>query len=220
MCGGLACSASNDRKSWLIYQTGRLLGYLGLGFMAGTLGKHILLDTWTSPMVGLTALAMSLGLIASGISLWPGSHALFSTPKFVVRAFPKFMGKLQNILKNAPTLRSFSFGIFTVLLPCGWLYSFVMLAVATKSPISGAAVLVSLWLGSLPALTIGPVVFQFFKLRAPRFQQMALALALIVLGGMNLFQKVSQSSRLVSSMNSRPDLPAAILSCGTVGHHP
>ena len=78
--------------------------------------------------------------------------------------------------------------------------------------LSGAFVLFSLWLGSLPALSLGPVVFRFFRARAPKFQQMALALALIVLGGMNLVQKVSQSRDLVTSH------PETLL-CGKTDHH-
>jgi sulfite exporter TauE/SafE len=43
-------------------------------------------------------------------------------------------------------------GCLTGVLPCGWLYAFVVLAAGTAQPSLGAAVMALFWLGSVPVL--------------------------------------------------------------------
>jgi sulfite exporter TauE/SafE len=51
----------------------------------------------------------------------------------------------------------------TGLLPCGWLWAFVVSAAGTASPWAGAAVMTVFWLGTVPVMTCvlafgGPVI--------------------------------------------------------------
>jgi sulfite exporter TauE/SafE len=50
--------------------------------------------------------------------------------------------------------RTFFVGLMTGLLPCGWLYSFVLLAIVSASLIKGALVLIFFWMGTIPALVL------------------------------------------------------------------
>jgi uncharacterized protein len=54
--------------------------------------------------------------------------------------------------------RAWRIGVLTGLLPCGWLWAFVVSAAGTASPWTGAAVMAVFWLGTVPAMT-GVLVF-------------------------------------------------------------
>ena len=73
-------------------------------------------------------------------------------------------------------------GTLTGLLPCGWLWAFVVTAGGTGHPASGAAVMGAFWLGTVPAMVgllafAGPVLAQL-RARMPAIT----AVVLIALG--------------------------------------
>jgi sulfite exporter TauE/SafE len=49
-------------------------------------------------------------------------------------------------------VRAALLGLVSTLLPCGWLYTFAVLAAATGSAAGGAILMGAFWLGSLPML--------------------------------------------------------------------
>lgn len=51
-------------------------------------------------------------------------------------------------------------GLATVLLPCGWLYSFIASALAARSAAAGALVMVVFWASSLPALSVAQLLMK------------------------------------------------------------
>jgi sulfite exporter TauE/SafE len=75
------------------------------------------------------------------------SHGLF--PK-LAQNFGHYLGRFPEDIQLA--LKSFFAGAASGFLPCGWLYSFVILAITTQSAILGATLLLAFWLGTLPAL--------------------------------------------------------------------
>lgn len=67
-------------------------------------------------------------------------------------------GALRRLMDRPPVVRAAATGLFTTLLPCGWLYAFVVTAAGTGSgtPLHGAALMAVFWLGTLPMmLTVG-----------------------------------------------------------------
>ena len=51
-----------------------------------------------------------------------------------------------------PVLRAAVVGLLSGLLPCGWLWAFVVTAAGTGNALSGAAVMTAFWAGTVPAL--------------------------------------------------------------------
>jgi sulfite exporter TauE/SafE len=51
-----------------------------------------------------------------------------------------------------PALRALLLGLFTTLLPCGWLYAFVATAAGTGSVSAAVMVMAAFWLGTVPML--------------------------------------------------------------------
>jgi len=161
MCGPLvsACQGSGPGDEArrlgpdLGYHLARGLGYVTLGTLSGALGAAV---DWAGAGVGIARLgAIFSGLLVVGagvLSLWPslrpgapsaGSSWLAS----------RLLGRgLVRLRRKGPTLRGAFLGLLTPVLPCGYLYAFVLSAAGTGSPFGGALLMAAFWLGTLPAL--------------------------------------------------------------------
>jgi uncharacterized protein len=142
MCGPIACGILKKKKIF-DYHAGRFLSYVGGGFLFGYLGNTI---TWTqSPIVKVV---LSLFLSSFFIFTWlPMSKFDFGANVL-----------LKYVLKQEPS--AFIFGFFSVLLPCGWLWTFFAGAAASGNPWTGAFVTFVLWMSSLPALSLIPQILK------------------------------------------------------------
>ncbi len=163
MCGGLVafCVGASNKgqrlRAQLAYHLSRLLSYSLLGAMAGLLGKGIDLG------------GSALGIKQFAIVFAGGFMILFGVLS-LIRNFGGRLPKLpsipfvNNLFSRATTLatklqpvhRSAVIGLLTALLPCGWLYAFVVTAAAAANPLGGALVMAAFWLGTVPVLaTVG-----------------------------------------------------------------
>lgn len=142
MCGPVA-SALARRGNIKLYHAGRFFSYVGAGALAGAVGAN------------LFKVESFNGKVAVGVFL----TLFFVLPFFSVSLLKRFkyMG-VQKIYKFNSSL--FVFGLASVLLPCGWLWSFLAGAAASGSPFAGAIVTGVLWATSLPALALLPQYFQ------------------------------------------------------------
>ena len=59
---------------------------------------------------------------------------------------------LKRVAHQPPMTRAIATGLFTALLPCGWLYVFVVAAAAAGSPVKSAALMAVFWAGTLPMM--------------------------------------------------------------------
>lgn len=160
MCGGFACYyASQSRKApmpHLAYNIGRLCTYLSLGLIAGMVGQSL---SSIGDLIGFQRLASYL--LGTLLILW-GIYGLLDrkiqlleklTQRYKLLITETF-GQVVN--QHSWTLRAFLVGLFSTMLPCGWLYGYVTLAAATGSPLLGALSMLAFWIGTVPMmLTIG-----------------------------------------------------------------
>ncbi|OFZ84330.1 MAG: hypothetical protein A2603_07435 [Bdellovibrionales bacterium RIFOXYD1_FULL_55_31] len=164
MCGGLAVAVARSRKTAVYYHVGRLLGYIGLGALAGFLGETIFSSKLQGAIPWVAALGLGSIFVFAGIRLWLDKPLHFTLPPILERS-------ALSIL-NSVTPDPFLTGFFSVLLPCGWLHSFVLGALATRNPVSGAVFLALFWAGTLPAMTAAPWIIQRIlkpvAIRAPK----------------------------------------------------
>ena len=162
MCGPLAilaASGQSSRNEWqrllATYHFSRLLGYIGLGIIAGILGAALDLSGMLLGIQRTAALFAGGGMIVIGIlslvKFWGRQAFHFALPAPVQSLLRKAH---QRISRLSPIPRAAGIGLLTVLLPCGWLYAFVITAAGTANPILGGVVMASFWLGTLPALTV------------------------------------------------------------------
>ncbi|PWU19536.1 MAG: hypothetical protein C5B49_05635 [Bdellovibrio sp.] len=147
MCGPLSLLAGG-RWGSLLYQSGRLLSYITIGAVAGSIGQPVF-----QLFSARFHIAITLTIFLVGLSLWfTLTFAAADTPaqSLVVNLFRR----VRQVFP--PLARSFALGFLTGFLPCGWLWTFVGLAAATGSRVSGITILFCLWLGSSPALLLFP----------------------------------------------------------------
>jgi sulfite exporter TauE/SafE len=149
MCGGLVISTTNSKKSVLIYQFGRLFGYLTLGAIAGLVGNLFNMDKLPRAFTLIPALMMGLIMIFLGYSTWKKRKAELP--------LPKSFRKLYNMV---PTGNSFLVGSMSIFLPCGLLYGALIAAASFHNFWIGLLCMFFFWVGTMPAMTLGPELFR------------------------------------------------------------
>lgn len=169
MCGAFATVAATGggggRAAWrptLTYQAGRLLGYLGLGAAAGGLGAG--LDVAGETLLGLQRAA---GLLTGAVlvtmalaALWPrraGRRSWIAGESLVTLRSGRARGRsgrrwLAGALRRGDAMGAGVVGLGSALLPCGWLWGYVLVAAATGAVLPAMAVMLAFWAGGLPAL--------------------------------------------------------------------
>lgn len=156
MCGGFVAWYSHGSERHVIphalYSLGRLLTYLTLGVAAAWAGQSI--DN-ASPVARLSALIIGVALIAAGISKILGWQLPIA--RKYSSALAPTLGKFMKRLPSIPLrLRPLLIGVVTTLLPCGWLYGFVGLAMASADVGQAVLIMTVFWAGTLPVmLTLG-----------------------------------------------------------------
>lgn len=160
MCGGLAALASSSSRGPLFgqcgYHLGRGVGYIVLGALAGAFGE-LFIDIVKKLLKPSTPVAGVLG--ASVLLLLCGGALLLTKRRGdgLVAISPRSLfSRVRDRLAAIP----FTLGISTAILPCPWLYSFVLLAAAAGDALSGIKVMTAFWLGTIPALLVVGTIFE------------------------------------------------------------
>ena len=100
------------------------------------------------------------------------------------------LARLRPAISRLPVHgRALAIGVVTTLLPCGWLYLFVLVAAATASVPTAMIVMVAFWIGTLPALTAlvaGAVGMAGAAPRLQRLMPVLVAMVLLVTGAYTL----------------------------------
>lgn len=164
MCGAFACLYAADgagprgasrASGWshAAYNGGRLLSYVLLGALAGALGGAI------DQAGALAGVGRAAAIVAGVLMVVWGTHAVLlargvrlPAPR-VPEGWQRAMGSvIQLVRAQPPVARAAVIGLVTTLLPCGWLYAFVVTAGGTGAPLRGAAIMAVFWLGTLPMM--------------------------------------------------------------------
>ncbi len=135
------------------YNTGRLVTYMLLGAVAGSIGAALDLG---GSMLGIQRVAAA---VAGGLMIGFGLLALLRAAGYRLGRLPlpSFLTTLvaaghRAAADSPPLARAWAVGLLTTLLPCGWLYAFAVTAAGTADPLKGAVVMAVFWAGTLPIL--------------------------------------------------------------------
>ncbi|MBI4955507.1 MAG: sulfite exporter TauE/SafE family protein, partial [Myxococcales bacterium] len=140
-------------------------------------------------------------------------HALGRRPRFA--GLSRLLARAHAAWSRRPPVwRALALGVLTSLLPCGWLWAFVVSAAGTASPWGGALVMAAFWLGTVPAL-LG-LGLGLGLLLAPLKKRLPLLTpALLVALGLVLVVWRAQMPRLVPPAAQAGEPPAPTPPC----HH-
>ncbi|MES2176690.1 MAG: sulfite exporter TauE/SafE family protein [Gemmatimonadota bacterium] len=162
MCGAFVCFYGSGSRgaggSWsagphVAYNLGRLASYVLLGVVAGFAGHAL-------DAAGILAgIQRGAAIVAGTLMVIWGGHTVLAARGVRVQvvsvpvAWQRAMGGvLLTVRERPPVVRAAATGLVTTLLPCGWLYTFVVSAAATGSAAGGALVMCFFWLGTLPMM--------------------------------------------------------------------
>ncbi len=161
MCGGMVaalsltgrCRTLNSRvASQLFYNIGRISTYALLGALAGWAGSSLDLPTMKSFgrwfLVGANIFIILIG-IGSALKLgW------FSISSLEGGAGHLLAKPLRRLLTGTSPLSALPLGMLLGLLPCGLVYTPLMVAMGSGTPLKGAAIMAALGVGTLPLLLL------------------------------------------------------------------
>ena len=141
MCGPMSCFLAS-KKQLLPYQIGRMISYVAAGAFAGALSQFLVQSYDWLKYASITLI--SILLIANYLSQ---NHNI-KVPRFLTKIY--FKNKENGLV----------LGLLSVILPCGWLYSFIVSALAARSTTTGALVMFVFWLSTLPALSAAQLLMK------------------------------------------------------------
>lgn len=154
MCGPVAILLKKNKGNIHLYNLGRLVTYVFLGFVAGTIGKEFLNSHygWVST---ISTVLISTIIIYLGLNLVLKKNAGLHLPNIYSYLFSN---SLQWIFRLNVYIRSLLLGIINGFIPCGWLYVFVLASVTLKSSFMGALLMLFFWVGTVPSLTFLTII--------------------------------------------------------------
>ncbi len=141
MCGPTACFMA-AKKQLLPYQFGRMISYVLAGAFSGYISQFL---TTSYEWLKYVSVFMCSALL---IYMFITQNKKISIPE----KLSDYYFKKNN--------SGFVMGLMTVFLPCGWLYSFILSAMAARSALAGALVMFVFWVSSLPALSVAQVLIK------------------------------------------------------------
>ncbi len=190
MCGPLAIALPGaGGAAWsfvpgrIVYNTGRLITYCGLGSVFGVLGHTVVLSgvqRWVSIALGVLLLA---GLIVS-------RHFVLWNP--VTNLVQRLKGPFSALLRRRSLLASLALGILNGFLPCGLVYVACAAAVANGGVLAGVQYMAAFGAGTLPMMLgiglSGRLVPLSYRLRLRKTVPASIVMlaALLILRGLSL----------------------------------
>jgi hypothetical protein len=222
MCGpfvafySAADAGESSRRARLLahvaYAGARLLVYVLLGVLAGALGAGL-------DRAGASLLAVQRGAAIVAGATMVGWGALGLATAFGLRwsTAGREPGRLRALVaalirrvrSRPPAVRAATMGLLAPLLPCGWLYAFVVAAATTGSASRGALLMAAFWLGSVPALAGLGAALGFLSAPLRRRLPVLTAAVVLVVGLLALTGRAGLEPPATGSLHA-PAAPAAV----------
>jgi sulfite exporter TauE/SafE len=213
MCGPLvafyagadASRGSARGLAHAVYNGGRLLGYLALGAIAGALGGALDLagslagiQRLAAPLAGALMILWGVGAILhlKGVRVLPAGSRDGSLATIVRAAFGR-------VGRRPPVVRALAVGLLSALLPCGWLWAFVLAAAGAGTPVAGAAVMAAFWLGTVPILLAVGLGAQAAALPFRRHAPLLTAVLLVVIGVVAIVRRPDTTLSIFSKVEAK-----------------
>jgi len=134
----------------IAYNTGRVLTYALLGLLVAALGK-----TAVSSIPDLAApvrLASGLLIVLIGLQLAFNWRILAPLETAGSKIWRRIAPAAQGLVPVRTTTQALGLGLIWGWLPCGLVYSVLLLAATTAEPVHGGLVMIAFGLGTMPAM--------------------------------------------------------------------
>jgi sulfite exporter TauE/SafE len=153
LCGAATPSGGSARLAQVAYNLGRFIAYVTLGALAGSIGAAFDSGGAIAGLERLSAwMAAGLLLAMALVQLWPTAWTRAGGGRIASWSRRTLAPVMRRLTAMPAPLRGLTIGLSSALLPCGWLYLFVLLAAGTGGWLAGMAVMAAFWVGTVPVL--------------------------------------------------------------------
>jgi sulfite exporter TauE/SafE len=132
-------------QALLLLHTGRVLGYAGLGAVAGALGVQGVALLPAADYGRALQLLAAAAILFSGVQLWRRRASCCSVQP----------ASTQTAQHGWPRWRMLSRGVAWATVPCGLLYSVLFVAALSGGPVQGFSLLAAFGIGTVPLSGLG-----------------------------------------------------------------
>lgn len=160
MCGGISAALGiatakgadgrPRRELLVLYQLGRVTSYVIAGLLLGSvLGGVIALLDVEAVRIGLRVLAAAALLLGAAVA-----SGVLRDPSFGIgrRLWPHLAPLGRRLVPVTSLPRAFAFGMIWGWMPCGFVYTVLLIAALQVNAVQGAATMAAFGLGTAPAL--------------------------------------------------------------------
>ena len=159
MCGGISglfavnvsiASLRSQFPKAIAYNAGRIMSYGFLGIVVAILGKSIV--DFIPDLMAPVRLASGLLIVLVGLQLAFGWRILAPLESAGARIWKRIAPAAKGLVPVETRTQALGLGLIWGWLPCGLVYSVLLLAATTVDPASGALVMIAFGLGTMPAM--------------------------------------------------------------------
>jgi uncharacterized protein len=160
----------------LLFLVAKLIAYTLLGVLLGWVGSFLTLSPLTRAFL---MIAIGVFMIGNALRMF-NVHPIFryfsaEPPKFITRY-------IRRTSKGTDTFTPLFLGALTVFIPCGVTQAMMAAALATGSPLTGAAMMFAFILGTSPVFFIVAYLTTELGARLEKFFMRFVAVAVLILG--------------------------------------
>ena len=171
---------TNTALPILLFLLAKLVAYTLLGVLLGWAGSFLTLSPLTRAVL---MLAIGIFMIGNALRMF-NVHPIFryfniEPPKFITRY-------IRRTAKGTDTVTPLFLGALTVFIPCGVTQAMMAAALATGSPVTGAAMMFAFTLGTSPVFFIVAYLTTELGARMEKFFMRFVAIAVLILGLMTV----------------------------------
>ena len=200
MCGGISglfavnASVVTSRKQFskaVAYNLGRVLTYAFLGVIVAVVGR-----TAVDQIPKLAApirLASGLLIILVGLQVAFGWRILAFVETAGAKLWHKVAPAAKGLVPVETLVQALGLGLIWGLLPCGLVYSVLMIAATSADPLAGGLTMIAFGVGTMPAMVLtGLGAARVSEVMRRRSTRLGLGLLIVVLGLMTLAMPVAK----------------------------
>ncbi|MCA9050647.1 MAG: sulfite exporter TauE/SafE family protein [Planctomycetaceae bacterium] len=190
----------------LFWSAGRVFTYSFLGMVAGFAGARLSRAEFLRSQSSLVAIQAGFAILAGVLLVVQGMLAAgwFPRRRGTASAAPCVTASVfSRFLKAGSFSGAFVAGILTGFLPCGLVYSFIALAVASTSLWKGPLIMLSFGLGTVPVMLLTGAGLTMTSLNLRRRLMKAAAVCVLVTGVLT----VSRGIAFASASGKTDELP-------------
>ncbi len=159
MCAGIsglfavnqqAASLRRDVPMAITYNAGRVVSYVLLGIVVAALGRSFVdaIPKLAAPV----RLASGLLIVIVGLQVAFNWRVLAPVEKAGARVWNRIAPAAKGLLPVTSMPKALGLGLLWGWLPCGLVYSVLLIAATTANPVHGGLVMLAFGLGTMPAM--------------------------------------------------------------------